>query len=318
MPNLPYVYQVTKYDPADRDDQGRYVGAEVTTSDHGPQESAYLSAVTSFAAESGVTELTVRDPHIPAFVSFGLEPPIEGHGLAGLFAPDLSDYFDGAVVSIEVGLALVRAMLRDHGAWCQLEVEDRFCVQVGYDQYLYIGSTTYCERALEVTMQAGLFPVRIDRSPYDDLDDDGPAQPADDAFWAEVASLAEGHGAVLLAEHFVRNGVRWHRVEPGHLHAVRRQLAPRAIVEIWPDCSTDFDTVRAQAALMELGCELIWVDRTGAIHTERVEEAAGLVIPGEAVGALVVSSTSDGYCPLAQAVLPDADGVLRARWVPFS
>ncbi|WP_327596598.1 hypothetical protein [Streptomyces chartreusis] len=33
---------------------------------------------------------------------------------------------DGAEVSLETGLELVRVMLRDGGAWCRLEVEDTF------------------------------------------------------------------------------------------------------------------------------------------------------------------------------------------------
>jgi hypothetical protein len=43
-------------------------------------------------------------------------------------------------VPIDVGLALVRAMLRDSGAWCRLEAEGAFAVHVGWDQYEYVGS----------------------------------------------------------------------------------------------------------------------------------------------------------------------------------
>ena len=38
---LPHVYQVTKYDPADRDEHGQYVGAQEVTSDRGEYEAAY-------------------------------------------------------------------------------------------------------------------------------------------------------------------------------------------------------------------------------------------------------------------------------------
>ncbi|MER7468632.1 hypothetical protein [Streptomyces sp. NPDC097981] len=51
---LPYVYQVTKYDPADRDQHGHYAGTEDTTSDHGPVEAACLQAVAAFAEDTGV------------------------------------------------------------------------------------------------------------------------------------------------------------------------------------------------------------------------------------------------------------------------
>ncbi|MGC4936596.1 hypothetical protein [Kribbella sp. DT2] len=143
---LPYVYKVTKYNPADWNDCGRYTGSEDESSDHGTKEAAYLAAVVAFAEESGIAELSIREPGVTGFVNLGLEMPANGHGLAGLFAPDLSDYYDGAVVPITTALELVRVMLRDGGAWCRLEVEDRFTVHIGYDQYMYIGSTSCASR----------------------------------------------------------------------------------------------------------------------------------------------------------------------------
>lgn len=81
---LPYVYQVTKYDPADRDEHGSYVGTEPAVSDHGPVEAAYLKAVAAFAADAGVDQLAIREPQLGGFAHFGLEPPVDGYGLAGL------------------------------------------------------------------------------------------------------------------------------------------------------------------------------------------------------------------------------------------
>ncbi|MYX31949.1 hypothetical protein GTY85_00070 [Streptomyces sp. SID8377] len=40
---LPYVYRVTKYDPADRDAHGHYTGSEDTVSDHGEVEAGSWS-----------------------------------------------------------------------------------------------------------------------------------------------------------------------------------------------------------------------------------------------------------------------------------
>lgn len=78
-----YVYRITKYDPADRDDRGAYRGSEDVSSDHGPVEAAYLAAVRTFAEDTGVTRLTIRDPAVSGFVHFGVEPPSDGHGLHG-------------------------------------------------------------------------------------------------------------------------------------------------------------------------------------------------------------------------------------------
>jgi small subunit ribosomal protein S1 len=126
------VHRITKYDPADRDEHGQYTGAEDTVSDHGPVEAAYLAAIAAFAEASDIDRLEIREPAVTGFVHFGVEPPVEGHGLGGLFPPDLTGYHDGAEVSLPVALELVRAMLRDQGAWCRLEVGDMFTVHVGW------------------------------------------------------------------------------------------------------------------------------------------------------------------------------------------
>lgn len=118
---LPYVYRVTKYDPADRDDHGHYTGSEDVVSDHGEVEAAYLRAIAAFAADTGVDHLTVREPQVPSYVHFGAEPPVDGYGLTGLFPAGPTGFFDGAEVTLKTGLELVRAMLRDNGAWCRLE-----------------------------------------------------------------------------------------------------------------------------------------------------------------------------------------------------
>ncbi|MFF9851010.1 hypothetical protein [Streptomyces litmocidini] len=102
----------------------------------------------------------------PSFVHFGLEPPVEGHGLGGLFPPDLTGYHDGAEVSLPVALELVRAMLRDHGAWCRLEAGDVFTVHVGYDQHVYVGSDRPCMDAVVRTRELGPFPEAMSASPY--------------------------------------------------------------------------------------------------------------------------------------------------------
>lgn len=130
--------------------------------------------------------MAIREPQVAGFVHFGLEPPVDGFGLAGLFPTDLAGFHDGAQVPIAVAVELVRAMLRDSGAWCRLEVEGEFAVHVGWDQYLYIGSNRPCEAALARTRTLGLFPERLDASPYDFAPEDPQyvQRPADADFWA--------------------------------------------------------------------------------------------------------------------------------------
>jgi hypothetical protein len=312
-----FVHQITKYDPADRDERGNYTGGEDTVSDHGPVEAAYLAAIAAFAEASGIDRLEIREPEVTGFVHFGVEPPVEGHGLGGLFPPDLTGYHDGAEVSLPVALELVRAMLRDHGAWCRLEMADVFTVHVGWDQYVYVGSARPCADAVARTRELGLFPEPLTVSPYAaELEEPEVTQAADEDFWAGLRAVLFSQQAVLLEEAHVRNAARWHRLTVENLDAVRAGLAPRALLTVWPDLTPDVGAVLT--ALPEDGSvEFVWEARDGTISHAIVDETeyqelAALVADARAACALSVYD--DERHPLLRAVLPDSDGVLRARW----
>lgn len=312
-----FVHRITKYDPADRDEQGGYIGDEDTSSDHGPVESACLEAVAAFAEEAGVDRLTVREPEITGCVNFGLEPPVEGHGLAGLFPSDLAGYHDGAQVPLSVGLELVRAMLRDNGAWCRLEVDDVFTVHVGYDQYVYVGSDTPCDSAQARTRALGLFPERMPASPWAfDADEPGEQRPADEDFWARLRRCVVDRQAMLLQEGYVANASRWHRLTGDNLDEVRARLTARARLTVWPDLSTDLDAVLA--ALPDEGpVVLLRADEHGAVTgviADYADDRERAALVADARTASALSLHLDESRPLLGAVLPDSDGVLRARW----
>ncbi|WP_344016887.1 S1 RNA-binding domain-containing protein [Kitasatospora atroaurantiaca] len=315
---LPYVYRVTKYDPADRDERGVYIGAQESVSDHGPVEAAYLEAVGAFAEDTGVRQLSIREPQVaPGFVHFGLEPAVEGGGLAGFFPPDLTGFYDGALMPVPVGLELVRAMLRDSGVWCRLEVEDAFAVHVGWDQYVYVGSNAPCEAAVARTRELGLFPEPVDVSPYEAVfDEPGEQRPADDAFWARVRRCVAMREAAILEEMHVDNASRWHRLGDGSLEAVRARLVPRARLAIWPDLSTDVAAVLA--GLPDEGLvEFVWEGQDGRITSTVADETQFTALAAQLSGAraaAVLPVYVDERSPLFTAVLPDSDGVLRARW----
>jgi small subunit ribosomal protein S1 len=316
---LPHTYRVTKYDPADRDEHGRYTGAEGLRSDHGLVEAAYLASVASFARESGMTCLGVREPGLEV-VNFGLEPTIDGYGLAGLFPPDLTGFHDGARVPVMVGLELVRAMLRGNGAFCRLEAEDRFFVHVGFDQHVYVGSAVPCELSVALAHDRGLFAEPVVTSPlaaeFTDDGTSGTRQPADAAWWARLAALVTQRGTVMLEEGYVLNASRWHLVAAADVDTVQARLAPRSRVLVWPDLSADVDTVVAGLAPDDL-IEVVWQDSGGRITSRLVDEGghAGLAaLLAGAGAALVVPQLLDQRHPLLAGVLPDADGVLRARW----
>lgn len=316
---LPYAYRITKFDPADRDEQGRYIGSESPISDHGPVETAYLQAVAAFAEETGVRELAIREPEVAlGFVNFGLEPPIEGHGLAGLFPADLTGYHDGAVVPVQIALELVRVMLRDNGAWCRLEAEDQLTVHIGYDQYLYVASIVPCEGAVARAQEFGLFPERINASPYNFRFDETQVRPADDEFWARVRWCVTAGQAALLEEHPVHHLKRWHQLTPGTLDAVRARLGPRAMLYVWPDLRWDDVETVLRALPEDRGMELVCKDASGRVWSSYAYKEWGpdglAVLTAGAEMAATLEMTWEDCEPLMGAVLPDSDGIMRARW----
>ena len=85
---------------------------------------------------------------------------------------------------------------------------------------------------------------------------------------------------------------------------------------VWPDLDVDVDAVLA--ALPEEGSvEFVWEAQDGTISHALVDdteyrELAALVAGARAARALPVNLAERH--PLLHAVLPDSDGVLRARW----
>ncbi|WP_405475034.1 RNA-binding protein [Streptomyces sp. NBC_00009] len=316
---FPYVYRVTKYDPADRDEHGCYTGSEDIVSDHGEVEASYLQAVAAFARDTGVDHLAVREPQIPSYVHFGVEPPVDGFGLDGLFPAGPTGFHDGAEVPLEIGLQLVRAMLRDNGAWCRLEAEGAFAVHVGWDQYLYISSSRPCEEALAHARELGLFPERLDASPYAfgaEEEEQGIQRPGDDDFWADLHRAVATGRAGILEETYLEGASRWHHLTSDTIDPVRVGLAPRARLAVWPSLSTDIDVVLGALPADGL-VEGVWQDDDGSIHSAVAGEDGFPELTARisrAHAAALLSVYAGESMPLCTAVMPDNDGVLRARW----
>ncbi|MER7408453.1 RNA-binding protein [Streptomyces sp. NPDC000070] len=278
---------------------------------------AYLAAIAAFAEASDIDRLEIREPAVTGFVHFGVEPPVEGNGLGGLFPPDLTGYHDGAEVSLPVALELVRAMLRDQGAWCRLELGDVFTVHVGWDQYVYVGSDRPCADAVTCTRELGLFPEPLTASPHAaEADEAEVTEPADEDFWTRLRTALVSRQTLLLEETYVRNAARWHRLTPENLDTVRAVLGPRSLLTVWPDLTPDVGAVLA-ALPLEGSVEFVWEAQEGMIshaivdHTEYQELTTHVA---DARAACALPLHFDERHPLLCAVLPDSDGVLRARW----
>ncbi|MFJ8863826.1 S1 RNA-binding domain-containing protein [Streptomyces sp. NPDC102451] len=314
---LPYVYRVTKYDPADRDQHGHYIGAQGVVSDRGEYEAAYLQAVAAFAADAGLDRLVVREPGIPSFVHFGAAAAADDHGLGALFPDGLHGFHDGAEVQLAIALELVRGMLRDSGAWCRLEADGIFEVHVGWDQYLYVSTSRPSADAVARTRALGLFPESLDASPYameTGLSD--VQRPADAEFWSALAWAVDSGRAGLLEETYIEGASRWHPLSGDTLDAVRAGLAPRARLAVWPALSPDVGAVLG--SLPDEGLvEGVWQDTGGRVHSAVADEedyAELTMRMAGAAAAALMPMNADERVPLFTAVLPDSDGVVRARW----
>ncbi|WP_125776559.1 RNA-binding protein [Antribacter gilvus] len=324
MRSTAYTWKVTKYDPADFD--GHYVGTLSSFTDHGPVEASYLDAVLAFARASGTETLTVREPQVAPLTRSWPDRVPAGHVLYRILGDDLSAFHDGAEVSLEAAVELVREMLGgDDGVWCRLEHEDQFFVHIGWDMYMYIGSDDPCEDAVRSSRDAGLFPVEIECSPHafdQDDHDDVVDRPGDDEFWRAVASILQDEDHLLLEESSVQNASRWHRITRHNVGEVRAMLQPRAMVTILPGMTDDAASVvtHVEANLDDSGFDVVWSDETGTVRGVLVMDAEDLDGCRDGLRAARAAAsfpfTVDDRPRLCTATMPDADGVLRARWRP--
>lgn len=172
--------------------------------------------------------------------------------------------------------------------------------------------------ALARTRWLGLFPERLDASPYDFAPDD-PAyvqRPADADFWARLHWAVSAHRATFLEETYAANASRWHRLTRDTIEAVRSQLAPRAQLAVWPDLLTDVDA--AMGSLPDEGLvEIIWEDAEGRITSTVADETQFEAVTSQlasASSAGAVSLASDERHPLFTAVLPGLGEHRYSRW----
>ncbi|WP_371101846.1 hypothetical protein [Streptomyces sp. PU_AKi4] len=139
---------------------------------------------------------------------------------------------------------------------------------------------------------------------------------ADEGFWASVRTELVARQGLLLEETPIVNATRWHRLTTENLNAVRAGLGPRALLTVWPDLQPDVGAILTSLP-SEWHIEFVWEAKDGTIRDVVVDETehqklAALVADARAARALPLDA--DERSPLLQAVLPDSDGVLRARW----
>lgn len=153
-----HCFRVTKYNPAHRDERGRYlrddwitfsqVGSEcggvlLTLEDYELVERAYIDSALQFLTDSGIDALTVHT--------------LENRSACPT-APAEGDRLDLAAAAI-----VMRSILRGQ-YWCRLAATAGY-VHFGWDYYMYVGVCDPCESACEAARVRGLYVERF-ASPY--------------------------------------------------------------------------------------------------------------------------------------------------------
>jgi small subunit ribosomal protein S1 len=141
-------------------------------------------------------------------------------------------------------------------------------------------------------------------------------RPGDDAFWAKVHREAATGRAGILEEMYIEGASRWHRLTRDTVDMVRDGLTPRARLAVWPALSSDIDAVLAALPADGL-VEGVWQDKEGQIHSAIADEREFPTLAARMAGAdaaALLSMYADERAPLFTAVMPDRDGIVRARW----
>lgn len=160
---------------------------------------------------------------------------------------------------------------------------------------------------------------RLDASPYAfDAEEEGQdvQRPGDDDFWAEVHKAVVTGRAGILEETYLEGASRWHHLTSETIGPLRAGLAPRARLAVWPPLSTDIAAV-LRALPADGLVEGVWQDDGGCVHSAIADEEDFPELTArmsKARAAALISVYAGESVPLCTAVMPDNDGVLRARW----
>ncbi len=163
-----FYYRITKYNPTFRDKDGTYHKKEWTSySDIGrvyekqlftlesylKTEAAYCSAIIDFMNCLDLTQLRVRSLEM---VDFNKNSDAYSDKVKNLLN-------ENSTIERDALLLIVPLVLREI-VWFKLESKEMF-VHFGYDYYMYIGSKSACEAAVDTVRESGLF-VESYESPY--------------------------------------------------------------------------------------------------------------------------------------------------------
>lgn len=168
-----YQWQVTKYNPDYRNENGHYTlaqewtcpseignfieGKVFTLKEYLSIESAYVKAIVNFMKDSGIDSLRI----------IGLEVNVTEADKSSILYESEFDHLtlDEDVIISESEVRTIAKMVLRNFIWCQFYSKGNFFVHFGWDYYMYIGSAEKCLSAIKSAEENGLF-VEQYKSPY--------------------------------------------------------------------------------------------------------------------------------------------------------
>lgn len=295
--------------------------ARTGTGDGNVTPGLFASVVEAFCHALGVLELAVREPGFdrPGPEALTDDEADRRLGQLAIYLPN--GLYDGVRLSVAASGAFADEMLRTGALHCSLEAEGRLVVSPDVESGLRIGCERASPEAVESVERLGL--VATDSNdPFADID--LPVLPAaDDAYWrgVEVAAAVSGSRVPLVSSWAV-NVENWVLVDGANVGSVRAWLRPRSLVRVYEQPLVgpigDRESVVQRACVLTAGpgpaVGLVLEAGTGRLRGFEMlddEELPVWLSAGESASAIGVYLRDTSLT----AVVPDEDGVVRARWL---
>lgn len=166
-------WRVTKYDPKLRNSRGAFEGDDwimmsdigsvfngkpLTLEEYLKTEDRYITVLHKQLRASNVPYLCVKQLQKP-IVEATTKDLADKHSLY-----EKTDLEEGQQLEIKEALRIVRLILREF-VWCKLEFDNRFYVHIGWDYYMYVGTTLKDSEFVMSLKDSGLYAEHFE-SPY--------------------------------------------------------------------------------------------------------------------------------------------------------
>jgi hypothetical protein len=296
---------------------------------------ALVDVAEALIRELGIIELYLREPGLERLERRAPTYVEATERLGGLMAHLPDGLHDGAILSAQGAVDLLRLIYADEPMWCSLEGADRLVLQPNDSaaherlNVLVVG----CELAepelsriaapLGLTVEPGELPVW-----WSD-----PTVPiADDSFWERIrAAVAAADDPLPLLWQPATHVEEWSLVTVDDLAEVRKRIPPGAMVLLCPsplrDCTDGrLDELLATAhQLTDEGRRLrcVWREAaTGRIysslptydHVDLYDWRTAVAQDADRFAAYPCSPRMEWPDDAIAAQTPDADGILESRW----